>query len=141
MSSSNDNETLPIVSPEEIRAIYDQGPEAVISVFGKLLLTVSDQAKQIESLTALVAELRSRLNKDSHNSSKPPSSDGLRKKPKPKSQRKKTGRRSGGQPGHQGATLRQSDNPDHFADHAPSICSGCGASLDFAASTDSKGAT
>ena len=54
-------------------------------------------------------------------SSKPPSSDGYGK-PKPKSQRKKSGRPSGGQPGHKGSTLTQVEHPDHIHEHAVSHC-------------------
>jgi transposase len=85
--------------------------------------------EQITMLTAVVQELQARIAKDSHNSSKPPSSDGLRKKPAPKSQRPKTGKRSGGQPGHRGSTLRMQDEPTHIVDHAPEACTDCGASL------------
>lgn len=81
------------------------------------------------ALVERVKELEDRLSKDSHNSSKPPSSDGLAKKPSPKSQREKGKRSSGGQPGHPGKTLRMSENPKHVVPHTPSICTDCGISL------------
>ena len=65
----------------------------------------------IMNLKARVEELEARLNMNSRNSSKPPASDGYNK-PNPKSQRTKSGFRSGGQPGHPGSTLKQVDNPD-----------------------------
>ena len=93
-------------------------------------LEIAQLREQVASLTAIVQELQARLAKDSNNSSKPPSSDGLRKKPAPKSQRpSNTGKRSGGQPGHRGTTLRMQDAPDHTVDLAPGACTGCGASL------------
>ena len=55
----------------------------------------------IAELTARIVELESRLNTNSTNSSKPPSSDGLAK-PAVKSLREKSGRKPGGQPGHKG---------------------------------------
>src|SRR5680860_326679 len=67
---------------------------------------------QIQTLTQRVAELESQINKNSRNSSKPPSSDGLAK-PKPKSLRKKGTRKSGGQPGHKGHTLKQVEQAEH----------------------------
>jgi transposase len=83
---------------------------------------------QIEKLTRRVEDLESQLAKNSRNSSKPPSSDGYGK-PKPKSQRKKTGKRSGGQKGHPGNTLQQSDQPDNVIVHAPAACTHCGLDL------------
>lgn len=53
--------------------------------------------------------LESKVNKDSHNSSKPPSSDGLAKKTR--SFREASGKQAGGQTGHPGTTLRQIDQP------------------------------
>ena len=66
--------------------------------------------------------------KDSHNSSKPPSSDGLAK-PKPKSLRVPSGRPTGGQPGHPGHTLRLAEKPDRTVRHAVERCQNCGRSL------------
>ncbi len=68
------------------------------------------------------AELKARLNSNSENSSRPPSSDGYQKKPAfPK---KKNGKQ-GGQPGHKGSTLHQVDNPDKIVSCKPNSCS-CG---------------
>jgi transposase len=76
-------------------------------------------------LRARVAELEAQLRASSRNSSKPPSSDGLAK-PAPKSQRRRSGRKPGGQPGRPGATLRQVDRPDEVVVHEPGWCGGCG---------------
>lgn len=72
---------------------------------------------------------KARLAANSGNSSKPSSSDGLGKAaPKPRSLRKKTGRKPGGQPGHDGTTLRQVAKPQH-EQVQPGPCTGCGCSL------------
>lgn len=69
--------------------------------------------------------------RDSHNSSLPPSADPPWKKVKrTRSLRKKTGRSVGGQVGHPGATLRQTAHPDHLIIHTPEACQQCGTSLD-----------
>ena len=79
-------------------------------------------------LRAENADLRARLGQDSSNSSKPPSSDGLGK-PAPKSLRGRSGRRAGGQLGHEGRTLRQVTDPHERVVHEPAGCGGCGADL------------
>jgi len=77
------------------------------------------------ALKAEIADLNARLKKDSHNSHKPPSSDGLRKRPA--LPRKRHGKR-GGQSGHSGKTLKMVENPDKTIPCKPVICS-CGVSL------------
>jgi transposase len=78
------------------------------------------------ALLARVAELERRLGLNSSNSSKPPSSDGLRKRPpRTRSLRERSKKRAGGQKGHPGTTLRAVDQPDHTVDHIPASCANC----------------
>jgi transposase len=76
-----------------------------------------------------VAELERRLGADSSNSSRPPSSDGLRKRPRPARPREQGARRPGKQPGALGAHLAQVADPDQVVVHAPARCAGCGGDL------------
>jgi len=70
-------------------------------------------------------ELEARLGKDSHNSSKPPLWDGLRRKPKSLRERGKA--KVGGQPGHKGNTLSADEQPDHVEIHSVAPwCDACG---------------
>lgn len=87
--------------------------------------------EQIAWLTTQVQDLHARLAKDSHNSSKPPSSDGLARRTK--SLRRRSGKKPGGQIGHRGETLRLVACPDTVVEHRPAICSGCQSPLPEAA--------
>ena len=76
------------------------------------------------------------VERDSHNSSLPPSLDPPWKKVKrARSLRQRTGLKAGGQPGHMGRTLRQVARPDEIITHAPEVCRGCGRSLRRAQAT------
>ena len=110
-----------MMAPEEALAIYQAGPETVVRV-------LLEMATRLDASQKRVQHLEERLAKDSHNSSKPPSSDGLNK-PKPKSLRTPSGRRTGGQPGHAGRTLRMVEKPDHTVSHPVNQCAGCRSSL------------
>ncbi|HJH31145.1 MAG TPA: hypothetical protein C5S50_02920 [Methanosarcinaceae archaeon] len=108
---------------EEILAIYEAGPDAVINLIEQLLATIAKQEERIKSL-------EERINKNSCNSSKPPSTDAYAtQKPKPKSRRIKSGKKVGGQKGHPGTTLRMVDNPDEIRIIKVDQCSNCHTSL------------
>ena len=96
--------------------LAEQDKETLISI----VLTLQEQVQQLQKTVAEQAEaiqaLRDQLAKNSRNSGNPPSSDGL-KKPRTRSLRKKSGRRSGGQKGHQGHTLQMVERPDHTRVH------------------------
>src|SRR5580704_15599674 len=97
---------------------------------------IASLKRQIAALQAEVADLRRQLGRDSSNSSKPPSSDGLKKKPRiAGSLRGRSGKPSGGQKGHQGGTLRQVTDPDAVVRHEACACGHCGSSLDAKSAT------
>ena len=79
----------------------------------------------IAAQSARIKELEERLGKNSQNSSMPPSSNGYRKA-RPVSNREKTGRKPGAQPGHPGAGLKMPET-DRIEDvaHRPEECAGC----------------
>jgi hypothetical protein len=96
--------------------------EELAAVVVELKLLVSAQAERI-------AELERQVASDSRNSSRPPSSDGLRKKPAPKSLRQRTGRKPGRAKGDPGGRLEQVADPDAIVDHHPAACGRCGDDL------------
>ncbi|MCA1677789.1 MAG: IS66 family transposase [Actinobacteria bacterium] len=86
----------------------------------------------VAELRAKVAELEVRLSANSRNSSRPPSSDGLSKPPvdsRKRSLRRRSGRKQGGQEGHEGARLSPVAVPDERVEHHPERCEGCQADL------------
>jgi transposase len=111
-------ERLRIPSEPEIRTAYRESEDAVVKLFYE---TFSKLAERIQRLEDQIA-------KNSGNSSKPPSSDGLKKKPK--SLRQRSGKKSGGQPGHPGQTLKAVARPDHVQVHQVKRCQHCQANLE-----------
>ncbi|MCJ7556902.1 MAG: IS66 family transposase [Gammaproteobacteria bacterium] len=116
------------LTPEEIHALYMQGESAVQMV-------VNELQGAIATLTARIQVLEDQLAKNSRNSSKPPSSDGL-KKPRTRSLRQSSGKQAGAQKGHPGRTLEMVDQPDHYQVHFVTQCPHCARDLaDVAATT------
>jgi len=109
---------------EELLAAYRQGPEAVVALVEGLIASLQ---LQVSVLEARVKELEDRLNQNSRNSNKPPSSDGFKRKTK--SLREKGAKKSGGQKGHPGHTLKLVDRPDQVQVHTVDRCRECGAHL------------
>ncbi len=82
----------------------------------------------MRELLAENAALKRRLAQDSHNSSKPPASDGLGRRPR--TTRRPSGKKPGGQPGHVGHTLEMVAQPDATQAHVPAVCGQCHQPLD-----------
>jgi len=119
----------------DAQAIYRAGEETVVRVLLDMDRRIHTLEQQVQDLTARldaserrVRQLEEQVAQDSHNSSKPPSSDGLAK-PKPKSLRPPSTRPTGGQPGHPGQTLHMVAEPDRTVRHPVARCAGCGRSL------------
>jgi transposase len=109
----------------EAEAIYEQGREVVVAVLVALSERVAAQDAQIAKLSARVEDLERRLNRNSRNSSLPPSQD-----PPSAPERKRapsSGRSQGAQPGHRGhgRPLQPIESVDALIDHWPERC-GCG---------------
>jgi len=134
MTFKTNDKVVTSVSEGKIIEIYNQGISQVIDAIQKLTVEIRTQKSEIEALskenkllTERVKSLESQINKNSNNSSKPPSTDGFKKKTK--SLRTKSAKKPGGQKGHEGITLELSDNPDEIIIHKVNECDICGASL------------
>jgi transposase len=124
------------ITPEEALAIYHAGPEAVVKTICdlskavcELSARVTELEEQLQVSNKRIKELEGQVAKNSRNSSKPPSSDGFNKPPKPKSRRNKSGKPPGGQTGHKGHRLEPVDDPDHTVQHPVDTCEQCGHDL------------
>lgn len=99
---------------------FDAGRDAVRALFAA-------QAQRIEVLEAEIAELKRLIGRSSQNSSLPPSRDSTAARgQRPK---KRSGKRQGGQSGHEGSHRKMVADPDRVIEHWPSSCQGCGGQL------------
>jgi transposase len=114
-------EAVRLPTEEEVRKAVREGEEAVV-------LLVANLVKVIELLAARQQTLEDQIAKNSRNSGKPPSSDGY-DRPAPKSLRKRHHKKSGGQAGHVGYTLKAVEKPAHVEVHRVEQCNHCRGSL------------
>jgi transposase len=117
--------TLPRFSREQL----EQLDKATLI---ELVLLLQDQLAELSQRVKL---LEDQVAKQSRNSSKPPSSDGLAK-PKTRSLRRSEGRKPGGQKGHPGRTLELSASPDQVETHSLQRCPHCASDLSAVAASD-----
>src|ERR1700722_7477268 len=111
------------------------GPASSEAVIAALQAQNAELRTLTGALQARIAELERQLGRNSSNSGKPPSSDGLKKPPRVSNLRERSGKRPGGQKGHPGETLRRTATPDATVDHYPQICAACGEPLTAAMAT------
>lgn len=111
-------EPIRLPNEKEINAAYEEGKEAVLKLVQDTFVVLAERIQKLED----------QLAKNSRNSGKPPSSDGL-DKPAPRSLRKRGRRRSGGQKGHAGHKLERVKKPDYIEIHTVEKCGHCQKSL------------
>ena len=111
-------EPIRLPNEKEINTAYEEGQEAVLKLFQDTYIALAERIQKLED----------QLAKNSRNSGKPPSSDGY-EKPAPRSLRKRSRKRSGGQKGHAGYKLEMVKKPDHIKRHKVVKCAHCHNSL------------
>src|SRR5215207_3230843 len=113
------------LSREELHEAYVKGEpaiQALLEGWMKQVIAIN------QVLEARVQALEDQIAKNSRNSGKPPSSDGY-DRPAPKSLRKRRRKKSGGQAGHIGYTLKAVEKPEHVKVHRVEQCNHCHVSL------------
>lgn len=115
-------------TPTLSKEVFDALPVSVQAYIRYLEATIQRLEARILQQDVRIHELETRLSKNSSNSSKPPSSDAFAKKSK--TLRQSSGKKPGGQEGHQGTTLNRVSNPDYIETHSPAECAHCGCNLE-----------
>lgn len=113
-----------MLNREEIKAVYEQGLDAVVALVEGL---IAGFQQQLEQLRDEIKELKDRLALNSENSSKPPSSNPPAHRTK--SSRTPSGKKTGAQQGHPGKTLQATPTPAHVVEHSATTCQRCGWNL------------
>ena len=120
-----------MASLTEFEKMLLQTLEEKDQLIASMQATITSLQGSVDTMSATIAELnqviealKEQLKKNSNNSSKPPSSDGY-KKPSPKSLQEKTGKKQGGQEGHEGKYLQAVAKADEVFEHMPVACKSC----------------
>lgn len=109
------------ITREQLRQL---DKETLVDLLLAALARIDELEEQVAKQNERIHKLEDQLAKNSRNSGKPPSSDGL-KKPKTRSLRRQSGKNKGGQKGHKGETLKMVSNP-HYQEVCPlTACPHC----------------
>ncbi|MFC1976136.1 IS66 family transposase [Chloroflexota bacterium] len=111
-------------------SLLAEDPQGIVALVTSLQAQLQQKDEIIDQQQEMVQSLQDQLAKDSQNSGKPPTSDGLKKASRTSSLREKSGKKNGGQEGHQGHTLKMVESPDHIKLHPVTQCSHCHISLE-----------
>ena len=109
--------------------IFKKGPDAVFEIIQRQEEEIWTLKEMVHQLTERVAELEARLNKNSHNSNRPPSSDGLNRRERRRRERESKKKR-GGQEGHEGTQLKMAAKPTRTEVHTVTTCARCKRTLE-----------
>jgi transposase len=120
---------MQLPTKEDIHNAYINGEETLTQLIQWLISIILKQEEAILKQEEAINELQNKLSKNSQNSSKPPSSDGYRKANRTTSLRQTGKKPKGGQLGHEGHTLKATDNPDIIEVYEVENCTNCNASL------------
>ena len=125
--------------PAEDQQVLADHP-ALRLLLEKLVAMIQALQEENRQLKEQIQRLEHRLHLDSHNSSKPPSSDAFPSFRKPFfPPRPRSGKKPGGQEGHPGHTLERVSVPDRIVEHPVDVCSGCGKDLSEVEATQIEG--
>jgi transposase len=102
---------------EDLHTAFEQGEAAVMALFHEVAPQVAELAQQLAKQGEVLQEVQGSLTKTSRNRSKPPARDGYGKVQRTESLRQSGDKPHGGQPGHDGQTLRASEHPDRPLTH------------------------
>jgi transposase len=128
MDASGLTSEIPALPVESQRVLVEH--PALSELIFRQAEIIAKQRQEIDELRHEVKRLQDQLKLDSHNSSKPPSTDqGRASREKTTSLGESTGRKPGGQKDHPGATLQAVSSPDHIVPYEVSVCSRCGKDL------------
>jgi transposase len=105
-----------------------------IEEYERFISTISHLQATIMALEVRIKDLELQLKRNSRNSHQPPSTDGFKKEIQ--NNRIKSERKAGGQPGHEGTTLAQVENPNKIISYPVEICQHCGVDLQNIEATD-----
>lgn len=119
--------TIPSMDDQTREQLQQLDKDQLIDIILELRDQIVELKAIVQTQNERIKTLEDQLAKNSSNSGKPPSSDGLKKKPR--SLREKGKRKTGGQAGHTGRTLKRVEEPDYEVHHAVSTCPECQANL------------